>query len=344
LCIAALAVGVVGSFALTDAPPELAVMLRAITVLSAAALAAVILTLTKPPPGSRYERLWSAAVLLVVAADLVWANQGLNPTTNAAFYEARPAPATQRAFWPEDALDAVMFEGHLRLDDYRLTPEQIAAYRASGLPNLNLLDGGDLFNNFDPLLVGSHAAYSDLLNAADEPAALLRAAGISGVYDANGNLRMTGDAPLAWLVGAACRVSDEAASVGMARVDWLPEQLVFLVGEGACEAPAAVDGTVQDVSGDLTQFVVSAGADAWLVVAATDYPGWTATVDGVLAPIERANLSFRAVRVPEGEHTVTFAYAPSWRLPALALSLAGLAGLAAFFALAWRERRYNASQ
>lgn len=343
-CIAALGVGVVGSFFLTDAPSELVVLLHALTILSAAALVAVVLTLTKPEPGSRYERWWNAAVLLVVAADLVWANQGLNPTTSASFYDAALPSTTQRAFWPKSALDSVMFEQHLRLDDYRMTPEQIAAYRDSGLPNLNLLDGGDLFNNFDPLLVGGFSAYVDLLNAAQDSAPLLQTAGISAVYGEDGQMQAVADASLAWLVGAGCAANDAAAFEGMIASNWNPKEQLFLSGEGECDPLAAADGEVRTLSDELSQIEVTANSDAWLVVARTWYPGWQAQVDGAAVPIERANLAFSAVFIPVGQHTVTFTYAPGWLLPALAFSLAGLAVLVGFFALAWRERRYNAKQ
>lgn len=345
-CIAALAVGIAGSFALPVASPELAVLLRAVTVLSAASLAAVVLTLTRPEPGSRREPIWNAAVLVVVIADLVLANWGLNPTTSAAFYDLQPLASAERAFWPKEALDDVMFEQHLQLDDYRMTREQIAAYRASGLPNLNLLDGGDLFNNFDPLLVGGHAAYVDLLNAVDDPAPLLHSAGISAAYDEDGQLQLVTDAPLAWLAYAECWGSDEQTIARMSDLqpEWVFDPTVYLAGEGPCMSAATSWGRVEHISPDLQTIDVSVETEEWLVVAATYYPGWTAAVDGVPAPIERANLAFRAVRVPAGQHTVTFSYQPGWLVPALALSLAGLAGLAVFFALARRERRYNADQ
>ena len=57
--------------------------------------------------------------------------------------------------------------------------------------------------------------------------------------------------------------------------------------------------------------------DAWA-------PGWRAEVDGVPALIERANLAVRAVRVPGGEHHVTFRYQPRWRLVGPLASLLGL--------------------
>ena len=55
------------------------------------------------------------------------------------------------------------------------------------------------------------------------------------------------------------------------------------------------------------------------------YPGWTAELDGKPTPLYRANLAFRAVYVPPGEHLVVHAFEPrSIRLGLLA-SLGALA-------------------
>lgn len=48
-----------------------------------------------------------------------------------------------------------------------------------------------------------------------------------------------------------------------------------------------------------------------LVLADTHYPGWIATVDGKETPIFAANLSQRAIIVPQGTHDVSFIYQPT---------------------------------
>ena len=40
------------------------------------------------------------------------------------------------------------------------------------------------------------------------------------------------------------------------------------------------------------------------------HPWWFAEIDGKAAPIERANVLFRAVRVPPGQHEVRFEFRP----------------------------------
>lgn len=51
-------------------------------------------------------------------------------------------------------------------------------------------------------------------------------------------------------------------------------------------------------------------ADGVLVLTDTYYPGWSVTVDGVPAPILRADYAFRGVALRAGSHRVAFRYAP----------------------------------
>ena len=47
-----------------------------------------------------------------------------------------------------------------------------------------------------------------------------------------------------------------------------------------------------------------------LALHAIYYPGWIAEIDGKPAPVLRADVLFRGVEVPPGEHRVVFRYAP----------------------------------
>jgi hypothetical protein len=64
-----------------------------------------------------------------------------------------------------------------------------------------------------------------------------------------------------------------------------------------------------------------------LVRRETDYPGWSARVDGKAAPIRRIDGLFQSITIPAGLHRVTFAYRPShieWAYAAFAVGLLSL--------------------
>lgn len=81
-----------------------------------------------------------------------------------------------------------------------------------------------------------------------------------------------------------------------------------------------------------------------LVLADTYYPGWQAAIDGRRAPIYAANLTQRGVYVPEGSHTVTFAFRPSsvtWgiHISAAAVALTATLAIVPAVAAAVRTRK-----
>ncbi len=70
-------------------------------------------------------------------------------------------------------------------------------------------------------------------------------------------------------------------------------------------------GIVRDEP-DLVTVRAANAAPAWLILADARHPGWSATVDGVSAPISSANLFLRAVALPTaGVHTVEFRDRPT---------------------------------
>ncbi len=71
-------------------------------------------------------------------------------------------------------------------------------------------------------------------------------------------------------------------------------------------------GRVRIVSATNTETVVEAdGPDGgYVVLNDLWHPWWVATIDGAPAPLLRANVLFRAVRVPPGRHVVRFSFQP----------------------------------
>ncbi len=310
-------------------------LINAVIALGLLGALAGILTLTQPElETSRWYQWWTLAVWVVIAGDLAYAAWGLNPTVPASFYDKRPIKTeTERAYWPAKVEKDLKFEegGYLVFEDYRVAVDAQNEYRASELPNLNLIDRIPLLNNFEPLLVDGFKQYVDLIERhTSQRAALLDAAGVSSLYDSQGQKSPVGEGTArAWFVDTACWHPDNKAVQTALVEDWNPKQVVHLLGKGDCPQPASAneDGDVvqgvSDNSDNLSVQVTTTRA-GWLVLADTYYPGWGATVDGKTTDIQQANLMFRAVQVPAGAHEVRFEYHFRWMWPGILVSIASL--------------------
>jgi hypothetical protein len=134
--------------------------------------------------------------------------------------------------------------------------------------------------------------------------------------------------PRARMIGRPVYVGDERSAAQALRV--LGTEAVRRVVVEDPDRPLSPD---QFASGTATivreipervEIRTEARMPAYLLLADTFDPGWSATVDGKPAPIRPANVAFRAVALPEGTHTVVFTYRPVWFREGLAATLAGL--------------------
>jgi len=147
--------------------------------------------------------------------------------------------------------------------------------------------------------------------------------------------RNPGALPRARLVGRPSYVADRrAAARAIRRVD--PRERLVVEDPDrplAAEAAPAGRATILRDEPERVEVETDSAAPAYLFLADTYDPGWSATVDGHPAPIRPAQVAFRAVYLPPGGHIVAFAYRPAGFRAGLAISVAGL--LATLLALAW---------
>jgi hypothetical protein len=140
--------------------------------------------------------------------------------------------------------------------------------------------------------------------------------------------------PRAYAVHRTRVIADDEASIA-AMIDpaFDPARTAILAGGREIDAPqsGSTASSVTILSYEPEEIVLRASlpAPGYVVLSDSWYPGWRVTVDGEMATIERANLAFRAVHVPEGTHTVHWTYRPRSYYVGLGISGAALLAVAA---------------
>jgi hypothetical protein len=149
--------------------------------------------------------------------------------------------------------------------------------------------------------------------------------------------RNPGALPRVRLVGRPYYVAGEADAI--AAVERLgvetPRRLVVEDPDRPLpeEANASGHATITREVPERVEVATESAGDAYLALADTFDPGWSATLDGRPVPIRPAWITFRAVFVPRGRHTVVFRYRPAGFDRGLVLTGCGL--LLTLGCLAW---------
>jgi hypothetical protein len=133
--------------------------------------------------------------------------------------------------------------------------------------------------------------------------------------------------PRAYLVEGVRSASDAEALGALLDPAFDPSREVVLPpGSVTSRAASALPGAAQILwrRADALELDVNASVPSILVLVEAFAPGWRATVDGQPVEVLKANLIFRAVRVPAGRHRLAFKYRPPSVLRGAILSLSGL--------------------
>jgi hypothetical protein len=123
--------------------------------------------------------------------------------------------------------------------------------------------------------------------------------------------------PRAFVVPQAIVIEDDAAArAALAGPDFDPARTVIL-SDGVNGQQSTANGAQSSAINlpAITRYSpesihLTATGPGYLVLTDAYYPGWSAAVDGQPATIHRADIMFRAVVLPPGEHVVEFRYAP----------------------------------
>ena len=121
----------------------------------------------------------------------------------------------------------------------------------------------------------------------------------------------TTELPRAMVVGQATTVrAGEDGTAALARCNFREEVLLLkdILAEGPRAEPRAA--SIERYTANEVVINVDATAPGYLVLSDSWSPGWTASVDDLPTEVLRANVAFRAVPVPAGNHTVRFRFWP----------------------------------
>jgi hypothetical protein len=140
--------------------------------------------------------------------------------------------------------------------------------------------------------------------------------------------------PRVSLVGRARSVDGFPALRMLVDPTFDPRQEVLLPTPAPEETgPFSGQVVILDVRPDRLQVRTVASREGYLVVSEAYSEGWSATIDGRPAPVLRANVGFRGVRVPGGTHDVALSYWPTGFTAGLSISAISWAAVLASVAL-----------
>jgi hypothetical protein len=138
--------------------------------------------------------------------------------------------------------------------------------------------------------------------------------------------------------GARVAADDEA--IGLLASGALDPRREVALPEGAPRAPLSgfrAETRITEMSPDRVRVETRLSDDGFVVAVDTYDPGWRTSVDGRPVRLLRANVAFRAVPVPAGNHVVEMSYRPPTVAWGLGISILGLL-LAAALTLRLRSR------
>jgi hypothetical protein len=152
--------------------------------------------------------------------------------------------------------------------------------------------------------------------------------------------RVPGALPRVYAVGGARKTSPVEAPHVLLDQAFDATQSVLLEGDERA-VPSGFGGRVdvRDRRADHWRIEVDLSHPGWVVIVDAWSPGWRARVDGIDAPVLKANAAFRAVAVPAGFHVVTLTYRPTSVVVGLMLTALGLVLTAAL----WLANRHAGS-
>lgn len=301
-------------------------------------------------------RYLQAGIIALVIIDLIAAGHGINPTMDADdFY---PEPSILAEIGRDDELGRFTVLGQAMYPDAQMLFD-LADVRTLDFPTARLdvylnasgdrtpwIDYGVLLGSFDSLLLAGLniryvvAADSALIEESDN---LRRIGERNGIYLGE----VIDPRPRAFMVYNAQIVQNDGEAVTKLTADPKAASTRLILQDSA-DARSALSMLDSEGAGEVHNLSYESAFSSWsvtttepglLFVSDSYYPGWSAFIDDQPVPVMRANLNYRAISVPAGEHLVEFRYEPRSVQIGFAITGVSLLLAAGLIAYGWRARR-----
>lgn len=292
--------------------------------------------------------VWAGALTLVLAADLIFANRGLNPTMplKEVFPDTKLTRYLQslgdhRIGMPEGNVPSGLMV-HYGLEDWQaydgLYPRRMWQFT-------NYI-GKEVWKKFEPLRSIRYFLNDPAYPPVIPPEKFHRLKEVE-FLDGLQVLENPDALPRAYLVPRLEALPDEEAVLKRLLDESFDPRRTALTEQPPAgplpdaQLPVEELGTAKVTrrGGTRVEVEAEAAADCVLVLSDAYYPGWTATIDGKPAEIFPVHYVYRGLVFPAGRHEVVYTYMPWTFRAGMGLSVAALAGMLAGAAVLYRRRR-----
>lgn len=279
-----------------------------------------ITTLIIPDPKDiKKTRIWQIAVICLICFDLISAGWRLNPGIKSDFYSVpEPKHIEGRVWMPEDVEYNLKFKTFLRFDTFIPVLDWEEMYRVY-LPNLTMLQGVKMVNNFDPLVPGYFQAWMDRINDEYPGEHVLDMMNISGVVqfadpDMVDVVPRDREMHMARVAGCATILSadeDDPDLILNGTIDLEDNLIVYADEEIPCNSGGTGEVKIVEMRNGYLRLDVDPDQDGWIYWSQSWYPGWIYQIDGGKSrQVIRVNYLFQGAPVPAGAKQVEFIYRP----------------------------------
>ncbi|MGE5277896.1 MAG: YfhO family protein [Acidobacteriota bacterium] len=284
-----------------------------------------------------------AALVLLVAGDLVWHARRAAPTAPAGLASARPAilsPLSRalgideagfpRRFWSlAPPINLLAYADREKALVARVA-EPLSGALAMRYGLASVSGGGPPLQATRRLFVPPSARSAELAGVGAVVIARPRQSGPASAAPPALEVRRLSALPRALLVSETVAAPGDAGFAAALSPGFDPRRAAVVEGGGPPLAGGSEPrGDVRLLSRRPSSLELSTRAPGERVLVLFDAyeRGWTARVDGRPAEVFRADAAFRGVRVPAGDHRVAFEYRPPGLREGIGLSAAGALGL-----------------